>query len=534
MNASPDLSPARRASELERLAEEPVDLVVIGGGVTGCGVALDAAARGLSVALLERHDLAHGTSRWSSKLVHGGLRYLAQAQFGVAAESARERHHLMTTIAPHLTRPLATVIPFTGETSHLTRAKLRIGWRMGDLLRHRAGTPADLLARSHRIDATGAVERAPRLRREGLAGALLGWDGQLEDDARLVVAIARTAAAHGAMVVTRCGVTSVEPGRVHAVDELSGQSLTIRAEHVINATGVWAGELADGVHVAPSKGVHVIVPAERLGNPTGSLTVPAHGGGAQFVFAIPTTEQTVVIGLTDTDHSGPIPEVPEAEPWEEDLLLETVSSVLDEPLTRDDLIGSYAGLRPLLRESSDAHDAADVSRRHAVVEDAAHGMLTLVGGKLTTYRQMAEDAVDRITERSCTTTRLPLVGAPGGPLVGEDPATGIPDDEIPARLVRRFGNEAARVVAMTGGDRALLEPVVAGSDISPAELHFAAAHELAMTTSDLLDRRTRAGLIPALRERLEDAARDALERTGGRQAATAERLAPRGGTDEHE
>lgn len=503
MRGFPDLSRRRRARELEQLAETGVDVVVIGGGITGCGVALDAVTRGLSVALLERHDLAHGTSRWSSKLVHGGLRYLAQAQFGVAAESARERHHLMTSIAPHLTRPLATVIPFTDGLSRGKRATLRAGYRLGDGLRRGAGTPASLLGRSRRAGVDEAMRRVPVLARPGLDGALIGWDGQLEDDARLVVAVARTAAQHGASVITRCGVTGVEPGRVHASDELTGERLTIAARHVIAATGVWAGELSDGVQVAPSKGSHIIVPAQRMGRPTGSLTVPAHGGGAQYVFAMPTAEDTVMIGLTDIDHDGPIPETPVVEEWERDLLLETVSAVLTEPLTRADVIGSFAGLRPLLRPQGGDGATSDVSRRHAVIEDGERGLLTIVGGKLTTYRQMAQDAVDRISDRPCVTRTLPLVGAGGAGRATTSGATS-------PRLVRRFGSEASRVTALADGNATLLDPIAEGSDICAAELRFAAVGELALVPDDLLDRRTRAGLTPALRRSLEPAAADAL------------------------
>lgn len=501
MSGSPDLSAARRANELEQLAGRKVDLVVIGGGITGCGVALDAASRGLSVALLERHDLAHGTSRFSSKLVHGGLRYLAQGQVGVAAESARERHHLMTRIAPHLIEPLATVIPFDRGLSRSKRATLRVGYKLGDALRRSAGTSSQVLPRSRAVGIDEAIERVPSLRRRDLTGALIGWDGRLEDDARLVVAVARTAAAHGASIITRCAVSDVERGRVHAEDLLGDQEFSIDTDRVINATGVWAGELTEDVELAPSKGSHIIVAADRLGNPTGSLTVPAKGGGAQYVFAIPTADETVIIGLTDTEFSGAIPEEPAADEWEIELLLQTISGALEVPLAREDVIGSYAGLRPLLRPNGDAANSADVSRRHRVLDDEKSGMLTVVGGKLTTYRQMAQDAVDRATDRPCITRTLPLVGAVDAEAV---------DRAHPPRLVRRLGAEAPRAVALAEGDRALLDPIVDGSEISVAELRFAAVNELALSAADLLDRRTRAGLTPALRTRLEPAADAAI------------------------
>ncbi|MBJ7458750.1 MAG: glycerol-3-phosphate dehydrogenase/oxidase [Thermoleophilaceae bacterium] len=522
MNASPDLSTARRAQELQELAGGRVDLVVIGGGITGCGVALDAASRGLSVALLERHDLAHGTSRWSSKLVHGGLRYLAQGQIGVAAESARERHHLITSIAPHLVRPLATVIPFTADLSRSKRATLRIGYKLGDGLRRGAGTSSTVLDRSRRVDADDATTRIPALSRDGLGGALIGWDGQLEDDARLVVAVARTAAAHGAKIITRCAVTGVERGAVHAEDSLTGEAFSLEAAHVINAAGVWAGELATDVKLTPSKGSHIIVPAKCLGHPTGSLTVPALGGGAKYVFAIPTPDETVMIGLTDTEFEGAIPDLPVVEEWEIELLLATISSVLDAPLERADVIGSFAGLRPLLQPSGSESSGAtaDVSREHQVIEDAATGMLSVVGGKLTTYRRMAEDAVDQITDRTCVTRTIALIGAGGA-----RPA----DRELPDRLKRRYGAEAARVAGFAENDVALLNPAADGTQITGAELRFAAVSELAMTTEDLLDRRTRAGLTPELRTRLEPAANAALEWASQHQSIKPEGVA-RGNT----
>ena len=508
MTGSPHLDAARRARELEQLADgEPVDLVVIGGGITGAGVALDAASRGLSVALLERGDLAHGTSRFSSKLVHGGLRYLAQGQFGVASESARERHVLMTRVAPHLCRPLGAVIPLNERVPRNASLMLKAGYRMGNLLRVSAGTSRRELPRPRRVNAPEARALVPALRRDGLRGAIVGWDGQLEDDARLVVAVARTAAAHGARIVTRCAVTGVERGRVHARDELTGEAVEIHARHTINATGVWAGELAPAVRLRPSKGSHVIVAAERLGHPRGALTVPAEGEGAKYVFALPLPDERVAIGLTDEPFEGPIPDEPPVGAGEERFLLETISTALDEPLTSSDVIGRYAGLRPLLDHGTGS--TADLSRRHSVIEDQASGMLTIVGGKLTTYRKMAEDAVDRIAGRAgvragpCRTSRLALVGAPaaGSPAAGE----------APARLVRRYGAEAHAVAALALDEPRLLAPIADGVPVLGVELEFALRSELALTADDLLDRRTRLGLVPADRTVAESAARAAIE-----------------------
>jgi glycerol-3-phosphate dehydrogenase len=487
------LNAARRAIELERLADgETVDVVVVGGGVSGAGVALDAASRGLSVALLERRDLAHGTSRWSSKLVHGGLRYLQHGDWALAWESAIERSRLMRAIAPHLVRPLPFVIPLHPGVGRGVGAKTQIGLRVGDGLRIGARTSRRLLPPARRISALEARRLAPALAEAGLRGALLSWDGQLEDDARLVLAIARTAAAHGARIVTYAGVTRVCEDGVEAVDGLTGAAFTVRARHVILATGVWSGELSPAVALRPSRGSHLLVPAERLGHPRAAVNVPVPGANGRWVFALPRGDGLVTIGLTDVAADGAIPDEPQPSAEEEAELLAHASSALEIELGPDDVAGRYAGLRPLLAGDGSAA-TADLSRRHAVLTDPATGALALVGGKLTTYRRMAQDAVDRITDRPCRTHRLPLVGAPDGPAVA-------PGGPAPARLTRRYGAEAAGVVALAGERGELLEPIAPGVPVCGAELLWAEAHELALTPEDLLDRRTRAGLVPAWRE----------------------------------
>ncbi len=472
------LNAARRSAELEALAAgERVDLVVVGGGITGAGVALDAASRGLSVALLERRDLAHGTSRWSSKLVHGGLRYLEHREWGLAWESARERALLMRTIAPHLVRPLPFVTPLDGGMPAAKAAKTQVGLRIGDGLRIGARTSRRVLPPARRISALEARRLAPALAERGLRGALLSWDGQLEDDARLVVAVARTAAAHGARILTYAGATAVRDDGVDAVDALTGAAFSVRARHVILATGVWAGELAPDVALRPSRGSHLLIPAGRLGDPRAAVNVPVPGERGRWVFALPRTDGLVAVGLTDVAADGPIPDEPAPSAEEEATLLEHASAALEVSLGPEDVAGRYAGLRPLLAGDG---TTADLSRRHAVVEDPDTSALTVVGGKLTTYRAMAQDAVDRITDRPCRTHRLPLVGAAA-------PTTG--------RLARRFGAEAAAVAALGS-----TEPLAPGVPVCEAELRWAAEHELALTPEDLADRRTRAGLVPEWRE----------------------------------
>jgi glycerol-3-phosphate dehydrogenase len=399
-------------------------------------------------------------------------------------------------------------LPLTPDVTRAAGAKLLTGYKLGDALRRAAGTSPRALPRSRRARAVEARSLAPALRRDGMRHAILAWDAQLEDDARLVVAIARTAAAHGALVVTRCGVTAVERGVVHARDELTGERLEIAARHVVNATGVWAGELDPAVAVRPSKGAHVVVRAQRLGWPRAAVSVPADERGRRFVFGVPLPDGLVAIGLTDDPFDGPIPDEPPVEPAEERFLLETFSRALEAPLTHDDVVGRFAGLRPLV----DAPGAtSDLSRRHAVIESPDRAMLTIVGGKLTTYRRMAQDVVDRIVARPgmtagpCVTRRLALVGASRSPQ----------SDAASPRLVRRFGAEAGAVAALAGEHPHLLEPVAEGVGVLGVELVFAARSELALTVDDLLDRRTRLGLVPADRAAAFDGASAALDLAQG-------------------
>lgn len=501
------LNAARRAAELDALGHDgPVDLLVIGGGVTGTGVALDAASRGLSVVLAEKHDLAFGTSRWSSKLVHGGLRYLASGDVAIAHESAVERGIMIRYTAPHLVRALPQVFPLLPGTGRGISAVVRAGQLAGDALRIAAGTPARILPRSRRVTAAEVQRWAPTVRTAGLRGGLLFWDGQLVDDARLVVGLARSAAARGAHVLTRCAAIQVTGSGAVLRDELTGTEHSVDARMVINATGVWAGELAPEVRLRPSRGTHLVVAGTAFGGLTSGLTVPVPGSRSRYVFALPAGDR-VYVGLTDEDAPGAIPDVPVPSEKEIDFLLDTINSVLRAPLARADLLGTYAGLRPLL--DAGAGDTADVSRKHVVLR-GADGLVTIVGGKLTTYRRMAQDALDAalagsgITAGPCRTRRLPLVGAASRDELGAVAA--------PARLVRRYGTEATAVVAEAGGDPALLAPITDGVDTTRAELLFAVRHEGALDAADLLDRRTRIGLDPVARERALPAAEEILSR----------------------
>lgn len=496
------LDGARRGRELEALAgAAPVDLVVVGGGITGVYVALDAATRGLSVVLLERDDLAAGTSRWSSKLVHGGLRYLAQGRIGIAYESAVERGILMERTAPHLTHALAMVVPAGGAMPVGAAALAGVGTGITDLLRVAAGTRRATLPHPRFITAQETRLLAPALRRDGLRGAVLYWDGQLVDDVRLVVAVARTAAAFGARILTRCDVEVASGEGVRVRDRHGGGTFELPARAVVNATGVWADRLHDEVTLRPSKGAHLLIDPAALGRPVAGLTVPVPDEPGRFVFLLPQPDAPVLVGLTDreVDH---LDDVPVADAVDRDYLLGAMRAALEVEITDRDIVGSFAGLRPLL--AGGERDTADLSRAHRVLE-RDDGLLTLVGGKLTTARRMAEDVVDQVVERTgvpagaCVTARQPLVGA--------GPREALAQLPLPRAAVRRYGTEATDIAALVAADPSLGEPLYPGAPYRAVDVAWALAHEGALDVDDVLDRRTRLGLLPAQR----DAARPAVE-----------------------
>jgi glycerol-3-phosphate dehydrogenase len=485
------LSERARARALADVADGAVDVVVVGGGVTGAGVALDAAGRGLSVVLLERTDLAAGTSRWSSKLVHGGLRYLAHGEIGLARESARERAVLMGTTAPHLVRRLPFLVPDVAGRD--VTALAAAGGRLGDAVRLSVPGGRGSLPSTRRVGADEVSRLVPAVRPG--AGGVVFWDGQLVDDARLVVALARTAAAYGARVLTGVTVTAVDGHDVHAV--VGGtEALTLRARVVVNAAGVWAQRLAPGIRLVPSRGSHLVVPGTRLGSPSAALTVPLPGSRSRYVFALPQADGLVYLGLTDEPVDGPVPDDdPVPSDAEVQQLLDTVNRVLADPLGRSDLVGAFAGLRPLVLPASAGTGpggaSADLSRKHLLQWNRS--VLTVVGGKLTTYRAMAEETVDAVVERlrqgaaRSLTARLPLVGAA--------PRAALERVAAPGRLVARYGTDAPLVEALGPA------VVLAGRPETVGELRFAVRYEGARSVADLLDRRTRIGLVPADRAR---------------------------------
>ena len=504
------LNAAQRARDLDALSESTVDVLVVGGGITGAGVALDAASRGLTVALVEKHDLSFGTSRWSSKLVHGGLRYLAHGDVHLAWESARERAALIDTIAPHLVHPLPFVIPLNDAVPRSLERRAWMGSEAGDVLRMLSGTSRWVLPRPRRLSVAETLRYVPTVNLAHLRGGLLSWDGQLEDDARLVLAVARTAAEYGARIITYAGATRLAGDGATVLDEHTGQTVQLRARAVVNATGVWVPELEPEVALRPSRGVHLVLPGAALGYPRAALTVPVPGETDRFVFAMPQPDGLVYLGLTDDPVSGPIPDVPSADEADETFLLAALSRALAVPLTPQDVVGSFAGLRPLAAAGEGR--TADLSRNH-VVHRSGDGVVSVYGGKLTTYRQMAQDAVDALVRGPAglsagpsRTRKLPLVGAAPLPALTEMTA--------PARLVRRYGTEAPLVAAMADNDPSLLGPVAPGVPVLGVELAFGVRHEGATTVEDLLARRTRLALDAELAERVRPVAEVVLARWG--------------------
>jgi glycerol-3-phosphate dehydrogenase len=493
-------------------AAEQVDVLVVGLGVTGAGCALDAASRGLSVLAVDAHDLAFGTSRWSSKLVHGGLRYLANGQVGVAHESAVERGILMEVTAPHLTRALPMLMPLGATTGRRQGLLLRGGLGAGDLLRLAARTSRDTLPRPRHLSATEALHLAPVISTDDLRGALLSWDGQLEDDARLVATIARTAAGLGAEIRTHSRVLELDGRGARLRDEVTGQTHTVTARAVVNAAGVWAGDLVDDVRLRPSRGTHLVLRGETLPGLRVALTLPVPGERNRFVSLLPQPDGQIYVGLTDEPVDGERPDVPDPSDAEIDFLLDTASSGLGHRLGRAEVVGAFAGLRPLLRAEG---RTSDLSRRHAVLTSPS-GVVTVVGGKLTTYRRMAQDAVDvavahaGLSAAPCRTARLPLAGAASRPELARLAA-----GARSPRLVRRYGADAGLVLAdaraVTGlTDDELLAPLSTRLPVTLAELVFGVTHEGARDVADLLDRRIRVGLVAEDRVAAEPLARRAL------------------------
>jgi glycerol-3-phosphate dehydrogenase len=505
MTSEADLSPARRATALTTARTGRFDVVVVGGGVTGAGVALDAAARGLSVVLVEAGDLASGTSSRSGKTVHGGLRYLEQLNFGLVAEALHERDLMVRTLAPHLVAPAPFLFPLTKRWE---RPYIGAGVLLYDLMAAAGRTSGRGGVPHHRhLSRRGALREAPGLDPRVVTGALQYYDGRM-DDARHTLAVARTAASHGALVLSHAPVVGVlrDGPRVRGVtveDAMTGDRFDVIASVVVNAAGVWAADVqsmagAASFAVRPAKGVHLLVDRSAFDSRTGILA-----RAEDSVVILREWFGHWLLGTTDTPYAGDR-RAPTVEPADVDYLLRNVNRYLARPLTRTDVLGTFAGLRPLLaplsgnQETTSATTSA-LSRDHAVIAGPA-GMVTVVGGKYTTYRRMARDAVDAAGRvlggglPPSPTAELPLVGAAGWRAVGNRlvrlaAAHGVAEEHA-RRMLHRYGDELPAVLAPVHDDPALGRPLPGAEGYLPVEFQRAVTHEGALTLVDVLHRRT--------------------------------------------
>ncbi|MBJ7368038.1 MAG: glycerol-3-phosphate dehydrogenase/oxidase [Ilumatobacteraceae bacterium] len=494
-----------RATGLLRLASDTFDVLVIGGGITGSGVVLDAVTRGLSTALVERDDFASGTSSKSSKLIHGGLRYLQQGDIRLVYEALRERKRLRRN-ASHLVHVLPFMIPILSKDSVVSKKIARAlgsamwmydltgGWRIGKL--HK------------RLNADEAFAHIPTMSRERFSSAYLYYDAEA-DDARLCIAVLRTAAQHGAVLANACTVVAIDTDvdgtkLITLVDKYTGDKIVARARTVVNASGVWADdvrELDEGTHphtIRPAKGVHLTVPWDKVRNDI-AVVIPVPGD-KRSLFVIPWvsngdgTYKYTYIGTTDTDFKGPVND-PQCTKDDIDYVLRALNAAVNTGVTESDVTAVWSGLRPLV-QTSDGEAVkgrtADLSRRHRVTT-SPNGVVTVTGGKLTTYREMSQDAVDAVMQllgsrRRCSTQRLSLRGS-----ARFSPTKNASD--LVRHIESRYGTDANQIYALIESDPHLATVLIEGLPYVKAEAIFAVTHEMATTLDDVLSRRTRSRLF---------------------------------------
>jgi glycerol-3-phosphate dehydrogenase len=505
-----------RLAALGQMAEEEFDVLVVGGGVVGAGAALDAVSRGLSVAMVEARDWAAGTSSRSSKLIHGGLRYLEQRDFALVREALRERSVLLQKIAPHLVSPVPFLLPLQHRVWE--RAYIGAGVMLYDTM---GGSRA--LPRHRHLTKTAALRKAPGLKPDGLVGAIQYYDAQV-DDARYTMMLARTAAQYGAQVATRARVTGfVRSGaRVTGAvvrDLESGRDIKVKARRVICATGVWTDDLHElanvrgGVQVRASKGVHLVVPRDRIDLHTGLISRTEKS----VLFIIPWGRHWIV-GTTDTDWTLDRRH-PAASAADIDYLLEHANAVLSKPLTREDIEGVYAGLRPLVSPGEEASTQTTKLSREHVVTSPLPGLFVIAGGKYTTYRVMAKDAVDAAVQDlgagvpESVTDRVGLLGADGYAALWNErrrlAARHGLDQAHVEHLLHRYGSCVDELFELIDADPELAAPLGGAGDYLRVEAVYAASHEGALHLEDILTRRTRISVEE--RDRGLAAARDAAQ-----------------------
>jgi glycerol-3-phosphate dehydrogenase len=494
---SSELGPEQRDAAIESLATEEFDILVVGGGVTGAGAVLDAASRGLKVALVEARDIASGTSSRSSKLIHGGLRYLEQYDFKLVREALHERELMVSSLSPHLVKPVGFLYPLHEKLKE--RTYVGAGLALYDVLR---GFQRALPWHKH-ISGKKIAEIAPSLRPDIVTGAVKYYDAQV-DDARHTMTIVRTARRHGAVIATRVEVDQlIRDGKkvigAIVIDTETGKKFNVSAKAVVMCAGIWSDEmhqrfgLKAGYGVTMSKGVHIVVPGNAIKSNTGIILKTA----ISVLFLIPWGDNWIV-GTTDTPYDGDRAH-PYATSEDVQYILDQANKVLEPQLKREEIIGVYAGLRPLVANNKGSA-TTKLSREHTT-DRSAPGFVSIAGGKYTTYRVMGKDAIDlavtdlrRIVNSSCT-EKLPLVGADGYYALTQQSAQiadqfGL-DEKSVIHLLNRYGSLISEVLELTTADKKLAKPLAEGLPYLKAEIVYAASHEGAMSVDDVISRRTR-------------------------------------------